>query len=282
MLLIVLPLAIGCQVSKPQTSATPTPSTTLQPAPSDTALERRVLYYPNTTVYGPVPTGIEVVNINTKDGMTLEAWYAPPPESHPFILYFHGNGGNITSLGEQMKLFIELGVGALAIDYRGFGNSTGDPSEEGLYLDGLAAYDFARSRVSPDRIVIYGRSLGGGVATYVAQHRPCSHLVLESTFTSAKEVARFSHGEKGAALVDAFPNQARVDTIGIPVLLVHGMDDKTIPSRMAEELHAGFTNSELWLVKGATHNNLRKVAGTEIIIERLRQFLELQDPQELD
>ena len=86
-----------------------------------------MLYYPNTTVYGSVPTGVEVVTIDTEDGVTLEAWYVAPPENRPLILYFHGNGGNITGLGGQMKLFIELGVGVLAIDYRGFGNSTGEP-----------------------------------------------------------------------------------------------------------------------------------------------------------
>ena len=265
---------MGCgQAPKKAPAPTPTSQTSITVSP-DTLLERRVLYYPNKKTYGSRPSGVETLDLLTTDGLTLKAWYLPNESATTTLVYFHGNGGNLTGLVSQFQAFKELEVEVLAIDYRGFGDSQGDPSEEGLYLDGLAAFDKAKE-LSPDKkVVIYGRSLGGGVASYVATQRPADGLILESTFTSAKEVARFSHGERGAEAIDAFDSLSRLADYQGPTLIFHGTQDKTIPSRMSQQLHKAIPNSKLWLVEGATHNDLRKIAKDEYFT-RLRQFLKL-------
>jgi fermentation-respiration switch protein FrsA (DUF1100 family) len=236
-------------------------------------LERSVLYYPNNKDYGAMPDGVQLVDIPTPDGLLLRAWYSPPIGDSYTLVYFHGNGGNLSSLGGVVKEFQNAGLGVLAIDYRGFGDSEGDPSEEGLYLDGLAAFDKAESLPHGKGLVVFGRSLGGGVATYVAEHRQAKGLILESTFTSAKEVARFSHGQKGANAIEAFDSLARIKNVSEPVFFIHGTQDETIPSFMSEELHEASPASQLWLVEGATHNNLRRIAGARYI-ERIQSFLQ--------
>lgn len=252
---------------KSTTGASSSTSSSADAAPPtaapDTPLERRVLYFPNNKNYGARPDGVSEVALTTADGLKLNAWYLRASPGQPTLVYFHGNGGNLSSLGGQFEAFQALGLGALAVDYRGFGTSEGDPSEQGLYLDGLAAYDKAAALVGSDSLVVYGRSLGGGVASYVAVHRPCRALILESTFTSAKEVARYSHGRKGALLIDAFNTAAKLKGFDKPLLLMHGDQDTTIPYSMAEDLHKVVPQSQLFTVKGATHNNLRAKAGED-------------------
>ena len=267
-------LFTGCyQAAEKAPTPTPTPQTPFTVSP-DTLLERRVLYYPNKKSYGSRPSGVETLELLTADGLTLKAWHLPNESATTILVYFHGNGGNLTSLVSQFHAFKKLEVEVLAIDYRGFGDSQGDPSEEGLYLDALAAFDKAKELSPNKKVVLYGRSLGGGVASYVATQRPADGLILESTFTSAKEVARFSHGERGAEAIDAFDSLSRLADYQGPTLIFHGTQDKTIPSRMSQQLHKAIPNSKLWLVEGATHNDLRKIAKDEYFT-RLRQFLKL-------
>jgi fermentation-respiration switch protein FrsA (DUF1100 family) len=251
-------------------SATPT----VMPSPGpDTALERRVFYYPDNEVRGAVPTGVETVKFETSDGIELVAWYLPPPDRAPLVVYFHGNGGNLSSLGSVVADYEEAGCGLLAVDYRGFGDSQGEPSEEGLYLDGLATYDFARKNHPERPIILHGRSLGGGVASFVATERECKKLILESTFTSTKELARHSHGDKAARLIDGFDTLARADAIEGPVLLVHGTSDETVPFFMGQDLlNALGSKATLWEVKGAGHNTVRRTAGDELVA-RLKLFI---------
>ena len=272
--LVAVVLFTGCnQAAKKAPTPTPTPQIPNTVAP-DTLLERRVLYYPNKKAYASRPSGVETLDILTDDGLTLKAWYLPNEAASTTLLYFHGNGGNLTALAGQFQAFRKLGTEVLAVDYRGFGDSQGDPSEEGLYLDGLAAFDKVKELSPNNKIVLYGRSLGGGVASYVATQRPADGLILESTFTSAKEVARFSHGERGAEAINAFDSLSRLVGYQGPTFIFHGTQDKTIPSRMSQQLHKAIPNSKLWLVQGATHNDLRKIAKDEYFT-RLRQFLEL-------
>lgn len=254
-------------------SATPPPLTATV---LDNPVKFRHLYFPNKNVYGAPPRGVEELTLRTSDAVTLNAWYRAPTAGGPLILYFHGNGGNVTSLGPQIEAFVEAGAGVLAIDYRGFGNSEGVPSEAGLYLDSEAAYEKARELgYGPSRLVIYGRSLGGGVATHLAAAKPegAAALILESTFTSVEDVARRSHGDEAARIVSGFGSVQRMPAIDLPTLIIHGSADSTIPADMAETLQKASPRADLWMVKGATHNTVRKVAGAEYVA-RLRRFLE--------
>ncbi len=211
--------------------------------------------------------------MRSADGLELNAWHVRPAADGYLLLYFHGNGGNLSSLGAQFEAFQEAGAGVLAVDYRGFGKSQGVPSEAGLYLDSEALYDKALELgYKPERIVIYGRSLGGGVATYLASRRAAAGMVLESTFTSVEDVARRSHGAAAARLVFGFPSLERMAALTLPVLVMHGTVDDLIPPDMASALAKAGARTELWMVEGAHHNNLRHVAGAAYV-SRLREFL---------
>ena len=277
---LLLSLALlGCQPDPKNVTHTPLASPTRQASvpgisvEPDNPIERKAFYFPNDKDYGPKPEGVESLTLETPDGLKLKAWYLKPEGDSSVMLYFHGNGGNLTTLGNQFEAFRSAGFGALAVDYRGFGESQGDPSEQGLYVDGLAAYDKLVEECTPQNIAIYGRSLGGGVATYVAEHREARALILESTFTSTKDMARLSHGEKGAQLVDAFDNLSRMKKLKLPTLLIHGTKDETIPSSMSETLHQAAADSELWLIEGANHSTVRKTAGADFYGQRLASFL---------
>ena len=238
----------------------------------DTAVERKVFYYPDDEVRGTKPSDAEEVRIETPDGLKLVGWQLAPPDGAVLGVYFHGNGGNISSLGGVVDDYKEAGLGVVIVDYRGFGGSEGEPSEEGLYLDGLAAFDYAQRTFPRHPILIHGRSLGGGVASYVAENRDGCGLILESSFTSTTEVARFSHGEKGAAMIDGFDTLSRMKKIDEPVWSIHGTEDDTIPFFMGEELQeAAKVPKGLWAITGAGHNNVRKTAGEEYS-KRLREF----------
>lgn len=251
------------------TTASPSPS-----VPQDNIVKRKALYFPNSKRYGELPEGFRELEVTTADGLRLNAWFLAPPEQGFLLLYFHGNGGNLSSLGPQFEALAQAGAGVLAIDYRGYGKSQGVPDEAGFYLDSEAVYALAvEMGYSADRIVIYGRSLGGGVATYLASRKPAAGLVLESTFTSVQEVARRTHGQKAALLVSGFNNLERLPDIESPTLIMHGTLDTTIPADMASELSNASPNAALWMVEGADHNTLRRVAGAEYAI-RITEFLE--------
>lgn len=127
------------------------------------------------------------VSFTTSDDLALSAWFIPAPTAQGTVLFFHGNGGNISHRRESLVLFHRLGVNTLIVDYRGYGQSEGHPSERGTYQDAEAAWRYLTEErhLSPDQIIIFGRSLGGAVATYLASQHSPKALILESTFTSA-------------------------------------------------------------------------------------------------
>ena len=156
---------------------------------------------------------IQDIRIHTPDGETLQAWYEPPQPGRPVVLYFHGQGGTL-AMGQYRYIRMhKMGVGYLALAYRGYSGSTGHPTEKGLLIDGLAAYDWLKARGFRDSdIVIHGHSLGTGVATYVATRRPARALILEAPFTAASDVAQERHPFMPAALLmkDKFLSRLRI------------------------------------------------------------------------
>lgn len=251
-------LATGCVSTSATTAAShPAASATPVTAQPDTALERSVFYFPSKERYGDLPAGVETLTLTTPDGLKLQAWYLAPPTGRPLVLYFHGNGGNLTGAGGLFEALRQLDLGVLAVDYRGYGESQGEPSEQGLYLDALTAYHEALRRgFKPEQLILYGHSLGGGVATYLAEERPCARLVLTATFTSTTDVARHRKGEVAARQIDGYDNLSRIKHLKIPVFIMHGDKDATIPFEMGQKLHEACPGSTFWRVEGAGHNDL--------------------------
>ena len=209
------------------------------------ALQRRFIYPGRAIrVTGPPPVGIVPITIVTATGRGT-AWFMPPlqrsrGERRPVVICFHGNGEVIDFLPEQFEGFVRLGMGVLLVEYPGFGRSTGNPTEESITETAVAAYDavLQREEVDPERVVIFGRSLGGGAACALAARRPSRALILQSTFTSTRPFAR-NFLAPGFLLRDVFDNAAVVAAYRQQILLVHGSNDTIVPpehSRLLQRL----------------------------------------------
>jgi fermentation-respiration switch protein FrsA (DUF1100 family) len=207
-------------------------------------LQRHLLYHPSRNQLVPEAiglTGVEVVNLATNPGEKLIAWYSPPQDGKPTILFFHGNGGDISGRGERFAFYQQAGFGVLFLSYRGYGESTGSASETGIVADAEAAYDWLAAKGVPaDHIVLVGESLGTGVAIQLALRRPIAALALEAPFTSAADVARLSYWwlPVGILMKDQFHSLDRIAKINVPLLIVHGTADGIVPFAMGEKLYA--------------------------------------------
>jgi len=184
-------------------------------------------------------SGVEELKLVTDDGETLVAWHFPPKEGYPLVLYFHGNGGSLIDRARRFRLLIASGYGFLAISYRGYGGSTGSPTEAGLMLDGETAYREARMRGYPgDRIVLMGESLGTAIATVLAVNHDAAALVLDSSYSSAVDVAAAHYWMLPVRwlLLDRFRSDLAIRDVHIPLLVVHGNQDYIIPISLARRL----------------------------------------------
>ncbi|ODT64701.1 MAG: hypothetical protein ABS75_34215 [Pelagibacterium sp. SCN 63-23] len=200
--------------------------------------------------------GAEQLEIASGDGF-VTAWYQAPRPGMPLILYYKGNSGSFTYEHERYAQFVADGYGFLAFDYRGFPTSPGEITEANILADALAAYDWAAERHDP--ILIWGRSLGSGPATYVASERDAAALLLETPFLSAVTVAaeRYPYLPVGLVMQDQFRSNEWIADVSEPVLVAHGTADTTIGVSNGERLYALAPNPyELWIVPDAGHSDL--------------------------
>ncbi len=186
----------------------------------------------------------EEVWLRAEDGVRLHAWYLPRSAAGPTLLFFHGNAGNISHRRASLEIFHDLGLNVLILDYRGYGRSEGRPSEQGLYRDARAAWDhlLGERGLAPREIVVFGRSLGGAVAANLAAGVPDEAqpgaLILESTFSSARDMARALYPVLGSLMVMRFQldTRARVAEVRCPVLVLHSPDDEIVPYAQGREV----------------------------------------------
>lgn len=182
----------------------------------------------------------EDVTIPTPDLEQLHGWYIHAAQPRGVLLFFHGNAGNISHRLESIATFHRLHLDVLIIDYRGYGQSTGTPSQQGLYMDAEAAWDFLVSEkdVDPDWIILFGRSLGGAVAAHLASRHEPGGLILESVFTSGVDMARTHYRFLPARLITRleFPVASLVRDIDCPVLVIHSRDDEIVPFTMGQQV----------------------------------------------
>jgi uncharacterized protein len=206
-------------------------------APAELRLppSRRLQYFPDSHLTDLAQTnmsGGEELRLKTADGETLVAWYFPPKDGRPLILYFHGNGGALVDRVPRFRLFTARGYGVLAVSYRGYGGSTGSPTETGLMQDGEAAYREACSRgFDGNRIVLIGASLGTGVAAALAATHKATALVLEAPYLSALDVAsaHYPFFPVSRLMLDQFRSDLAIREAHVPVFMVHGEKDFVIP-----------------------------------------------------
>jgi fermentation-respiration switch protein FrsA (DUF1100 family) len=205
-------------------------------------LQREMLYFPSRADPPPEAlglSGVDRVLLATPDGETLVLWHSPAPEGRPTVLFLHGNAGSIADRADRLAFYQSSGLGAAFLSWRGFGGSSGRPSETGLMSDARAAYDhLVRTGVRPEHIVVVGESLGTGVAVPLATTVVVGGLVLEAPFTSAADVARLAYPWVPVRLLmkDQFRTAAVIGQVRAPLLVLHGERDGVIPFGFGKSL----------------------------------------------
>lgn len=203
--------------------------------------QRSLMYFPDTVHTTPAQAGLpeaEEVPLTASDGVRVTAWYVAPQDDKPVIVYFHGNGGSLRYRVGRFKKLVDAGIGLLALEYRGYGGNPGSPSERGLIADGEAAYAFAAARYPTRQIVLWGESLGSGVAVAIAAQKPVGRVILEAPFTSAAAVASIHYWYMPVRLLmkDQFHSDERIGKVTAPLLILHGVRDQVVPYSMGERL----------------------------------------------
>mgnify|MGYP001040937173 CR=1 FL=1 len=232
--------------------------------------ENQMIFYPEARLERVPPEWGLVhrdVFFEAEDGVRLHGWLFPLEGDRPVLLFSHGNAGNISHRLDNVRLLLNEGLQVFIFDYRGYGRSAGKPSEEGIYKDGLAAYDFLSEKegFSSRTIIPFGRSLGACVALEIALRRSVRAIILESAFTNTKEMAAsiplfkpFSY-----LLPAHYNNLAKIGKVSVPKLLVHGTDDEIVPFSMGQELFdAAKEPKRFFPLQGAGHNDTYLVGGS--------------------
>lgn len=200
----------------------------------------------------------EDVWLRAEDGVRLHGWYLPRPGSDRVLLFFHGNGGNISHRQASLEIFHRLGLNQLIIDYRGYGVSEGRPTEPGLYRDARAAWEHLVEErgLTPDRIVLFGRSLGGAVAANLAAEVRPGALILESTFSSARDLTRALYPLLSWLIVRRYEldTVARLTEIRCPVLVLHSPDDEIVPYTLGRRVYDAAGKPKAFRMLRGDHN----------------------------
>jgi fermentation-respiration switch protein FrsA (DUF1100 family) len=232
-------------------------------------IENFFVFFPHTT-FDETPEDLHLqyqdVYFNTKDGIRLHGWLFPNSRDYPIILFCHGNAGNISHRLENVRDLLEKKLQVFIFDYRGYGRSDGRPSERGLYRDGEAAYDHLvrEGRFRPEDIILFGRSLGAAVAIDLSLKRDVRSLVLESAFTSTKDMAKtmLLFSLLSPLLPANYNNLKKIEHVAVPKLIIHGGRDEIVPSSMGRKLFDAAKSPKYFFpIEEAGHNDTYVVGG---------------------
>ena len=243
--------------------------------------QKRMSFWPDPerqALGGAEALGFSEIEIPTTDGLNLVAWWRAPDDGRAAILFFGGNAGTIADRRIFLELLAGSGYGVLGVNYRGYGGSSGSPSEKGIYIDGLSAYDFlcGQLAIPPTSVIVYGQSMGGTVATQIALKRETAGLVLESSFTSAQAMARrvIPYLPLWYLMTYRFDNLGRIGKITCPKLVVHGQKDETVPYKQGQLLFSRAKEPKrFYTIERAMHNDVLEAGGSDYL-DYFREFVD--------
>jgi hypothetical protein len=214
---------------------------------------------------GDIGLSYDAVAFESADGIQLSGWFVRAPRPRGVALFCHGNGGNISYCLESVQILNRLRLSVFLFDYRGYGTSSGEPTEQGTYLDAEAAWRWLveQKGIPPDQIILFGRSLGGSVAAWLAQHREPRALIVESAFTSIPDIGADAYPLFPVRLLCRYSYSCidYVRHVKVPVLVVHSRDDEIIPFSHGERLYEAAHQPKAFLELSGGHNDGFIVSG---------------------
>lgn len=226
------------------------------------AQQPSMIFFPTRELVStPKEVGLsyEDVYLASSNGRRIHGWFVPGRKDGHALLFFHGNGGNISYRNDSILIFHRLGLSVLVIDYQGYGNSEGSPGEDAMYADGRAAFRYLQDTrgYKAKNIVIFGRSLGGAVAARIGAENQPGAVILESTFSSAADMAArlFPRLSKLIVMRYRFNTEQQVQKIHSPLLMLHSRSDEIIPFELGEKVYAAANKPKLFVEMAGDHNN---------------------------
>ena len=245
-------------------------------------MQAKLLYYPNipsrelTASPADINLDYKTVTLSTSDDVKLHGWFIPATDERGALLFFHGNAGNISHRLDSLKIFHDLGLSTLIIDYRGYGHSQGSISEHGNYLDAEAAWRYLTEarKIPAQEIVVFGRSLGAAVGAYIAAKQKPSALILESAFTSVPDMAARLYPFFPVRLLSRFHYNTEKSLLSVscPVLIIHSPDDEIIPYENGRQLYKSAREPKSFLEIRGDHNQGFLMSG-QVYRDGLREFI---------
>jgi fermentation-respiration switch protein FrsA (DUF1100 family) len=243
------------------------------------AFQRNLMYFPDVSladIARSVYPGGVAVNVTTADGLTLAGWYWPPPQPRaPVVVVFHGNAGHHGHRTDKAVAFTQPGFGVFIAGYRGYGGNPGSPTEQGLYSDARAALDWLQAQgVAGGQIVLYGESLGSGVAVQMATERKVAAVVLESPYTSVADVAaeRYPFVPVRPLTLDRYDSLSKIERINAPLLIIHGERDTVVPVKYGRRLFdAAREPKKAVFFPNAQHNDIFAAEAVRTVLQFLRE-----------
>jgi fermentation-respiration switch protein FrsA (DUF1100 family) len=242
-------------------------------------IERKGIYYPTKKIdLTPASLGLKYENVffKTTDGLKLNGWFIPAEASRGTLLFCHGNAGNIGHRLDKIILFHNLHLNTFIIDYRGYGRSEGGPSENGIYLDAEAAYNYLvnKRNIKPEQIILYGESLGCGVIIDLAARKRVGALIAEGAFSRGKDMAKRIYPFLPSFLFsNSFDCLTKIKKIAAPKLFMHSRDDEVVPYSLARRLYNAADEPKYFAELRGDHNNAF-LDSQEIYISSISSFIE--------
>lgn len=246
--------------------------------------QRNLMYMPTRTIGTPQQHGLADFtshSVTASDGTKLQLWSHPAMQGYPTILYFHGNGGNLSHRAHYFRKLADAGFGVIGLDYRGYGASEGEPSEEGFYEDARAAVAYAKKTqgLRDGELIIYGESIGSGVATQMASEMQAGALVLHAPFDSLPSAAQVHYGFLPVSLLikDRYNSAAKMEKVRMPVLFFHGEQDVIVPISLGKALFAkALEPKEAEYFPDAGHNDMDTTMLTARLIAFSKKYALIQ------